>query len=220
MIELPPRRSYSHEAEDLIIQRLFQALLGKEPGFAGFYLDIGAFHPINFSNTYLLYLDGWRGITVEPNPDTAQSFRKHRPLDTNLILAVSDISGVHTYHRFDDPQVNGLYSDEQVGQVIATGYRHCGSTQVPCIGIRQLLEEHVRRPIDVLDLDIEAHESVVLNAWPWGSYRPKLICVEIHTTAIATALDAPVAKILSSQGYVFVSRVLQAAFFVDRAVIP
>ena len=45
----------------------------------GFYVDVGAFHPIVGSNTYKLYLRGWRGITIEPCPDNA---RRLRPAET------------------------------------------------------------------------------------------------------------------------------------------
>ena len=56
--------SYSQQAEDLSIQRYF----GEEK-MNGFFVDVGAFDPIKYSNTYLFYKKGWRGINIEPNPD-------------------------------------------------------------------------------------------------------------------------------------------------------
>jgi hypothetical protein len=47
---------YSQEGEDLILQRIF------EHKQKGFYVDVGDYHPFLFSNTYIFYLRGWRGI--------------------------------------------------------------------------------------------------------------------------------------------------------------
>ena len=51
--------SFSQEGEDLILQRYFE---GKTKGF---FVDIGAHHPIRFSNTYHFYRRGWRGMVVQ-----------------------------------------------------------------------------------------------------------------------------------------------------------
>jgi hypothetical protein len=41
--------SYSQEGEDLILRRIF------EHKQKGFYVDVGAYHPFLFSNTYIFY---------------------------------------------------------------------------------------------------------------------------------------------------------------------
>ena len=45
----------------------------------GFYVDIGAFDGIHFSNTYTFEQIGWRGICVEPNPEIFAICRANRP---------------------------------------------------------------------------------------------------------------------------------------------
>ena len=42
-------KSYSQEGEDMILRRIFVN------SNSGFYVDVGAFHPTRFSNTYLFY---------------------------------------------------------------------------------------------------------------------------------------------------------------------
>src|SRR6266404_5627195 len=54
----------------------------------GTYLDIGAYHPHLYSNTYLLYKKGWSGTVVEPNPDMFVLWRVFRPKDTFVNCAV------------------------------------------------------------------------------------------------------------------------------------
>ena len=46
------RYSFSQEGEDIILNNI---LNDKK---SGFYIDIGAHHPVRFSNTYLFYLKG------------------------------------------------------------------------------------------------------------------------------------------------------------------
>lgn len=54
--------SYSQFGEDRIIEAFF-GTQGK-----GIYVDIGCNHPISYSNTWKLYLRGWNGVCVDPNP--------------------------------------------------------------------------------------------------------------------------------------------------------
>ena len=58
-------RSFSQEGEDLIISRIFNFHKMKSKDI--FYLDIGAGHPIRYSNTLFFYYQNARGITVDAN---------------------------------------------------------------------------------------------------------------------------------------------------------
>ena len=51
--------SFSQHGEDTFIHEGF----GRKKG--DFYVDVGAYHPIRLSNTFLLYKNGWRGVTAE-----------------------------------------------------------------------------------------------------------------------------------------------------------
>ena len=55
------REYYSQWGEDLFIQKYFKDKI------KGFYLDIGCFHPIMYSNTFLLFNKGWSGINIDLN---------------------------------------------------------------------------------------------------------------------------------------------------------
>jgi hypothetical protein len=81
------QRSFSQFGEDLYLLRYFDAQM------EGFYVDVGALHPFTFSNTYLLHRCGWRGINIEPAPDGAMAFRRYRPRDVNLQVAVASAEG-------------------------------------------------------------------------------------------------------------------------------
>ena len=98
-------RSYAQEGEDRVLERFFDGWRKTTPGF---YVDVGAFHPQLYSTTYAFYLKGWRGINIEARPGAMELFRRLRPNDINLELAVSDLKQTLTYYEFDDPALNSF----------------------------------------------------------------------------------------------------------------
>ena len=64
--------SFSLEGEDVVINRL---LNDKKDGF---YIDIGAFDPILYSNTHMFYLKGWNGINIDPRSNSMDEFKRIR----------------------------------------------------------------------------------------------------------------------------------------------
>ena len=90
------KRSFAQSGEDLIAWGEIQGsktqkLKNAKQGQMGFYVDIGAYHPKLFSNTYLFYKKGWRGICVDPNPKMGEIFAKARPRDVFLNCWVGGI---------------------------------------------------------------------------------------------------------------------------------
>ncbi len=43
----------------------------------GFFVDVGAFHPTDISNTSCLAERGWSGLLIDPIPEHAQTCRLH-----------------------------------------------------------------------------------------------------------------------------------------------
>ena len=86
---------YSQSGEDIIIGNFFQ---NKNKGF---FVDVGAYHPKHYSNTYLLYKNGWRGINIEPNPASIKLFNKYRKNDINLQTGVLNENKEAYYHIFN-----------------------------------------------------------------------------------------------------------------------
>lgn len=72
-------KSFAQDGEDLFLMSYFSER--KE----GFYVDIGAHHPLRFSNTAWAYKIGWHGINVEPNIDAINLFHEYRKRDIELI---------------------------------------------------------------------------------------------------------------------------------------
>jgi FkbM family methyltransferase len=162
-------RSFSQFGEDLFLARHF------ERQSTGFYVDVGALHPFQFSNTYLLYNRGWRGINIEPSPDGAAAFRRYRPDDINLDVAIASAEGEARY------RLAGAFAgidDEQ----LASRAVPAGTITVTTRTLASVLDEHAAaRSIDLLDVDCEGRDLDVLRSNDWDRHRPRLILAEAHT---------------------------------------
>src|SRR6185437_4393165 len=79
--------SFSQEGEDLVLAREFE---GKTKGF---FVDVGAHHPIRFSNTFKFYLQGWRGINIDAMPGSIAFHARVRLEDINLEVPISNVAG-------------------------------------------------------------------------------------------------------------------------------
>ena len=100
-----PLITYAQNREDIILASFFPDI--KE----GFYVDVGANHPIGDSVTKMFYENGWRGINIEPIKTLHKKLTKDRPEDVNLALGVSSKRGKAKFTEFE---VDGLstFSDE------------------------------------------------------------------------------------------------------------
>ena len=125
--------SFSQYGEDLL---LAVTLL---PGRRGRYVDVGAYHPWRASNTYKLYLRGWSGVTIEPNPDVAGLFRRKRPRDIHVVGGVAASRTALTYHRFVEAKLN-TFSEEQAQTYVDLGFKPVDTLQVPCRPLQDVLD--------------------------------------------------------------------------------
>lgn len=77
--------------------------INKGSDYKGFFVDIGAHHPLRFSNTYKFYQNGWRGINVDPLPGIKKAFDKVRSRDINLELGISSANSYLNFYMFREP---------------------------------------------------------------------------------------------------------------------
>lgn len=197
--------SYGQEGEDIILLRLLD--MTKH----GFYVDIGAHHPIRFSNTYALYKAGWCGLNVDATPGSMEIFRTVRPRDINVEGAVSDKVRPMLFHVFEEGPLNTFDA------VLAAGYVNLGwkllhTQQITPCSLATLLAEHLPagQTIDLMSLDVEGEELGVLASNDWDRYRPGTIVLEVLDTSLAQLEAAPTVKFLREKGYVPVAKLLNS----------
>jgi FkbM family methyltransferase len=204
--------AYSQEGEDMVLRSLF--FRKADPGF---YVDVGAHHPRRFSNTYLLYKQGWRGINIEPNPSAVALFRKERTRDTNLAIGVSDEPGELTYYMFDEPAVNTFDRQQALAVADAGDFRIVGEMRIPVRRLDDILREHLPKEsaIDVLTVDVEGHDLNVLLSNDWITFRPGCVLVEACRKSLSTVWEAPVHAFLVERGYELFAKTANTLVYVD-----
>ena len=163
---------FSQYAEDVIFRQLMH------PSNHGTYVDVGAHHPFKGSNTYGLYLRGWRGLTIDPNPRFAPLFKKVRPEDVHLVEGVAREQGDLTYYQFDHDVLNSL-SFERAQSLVQAGNRVIAESKIPCRPLGLIVDEYLSdRPIDLLSVDCEGLDLDVLISLDLEKRRPTALIVE------------------------------------------
>ena len=166
------KKSYAMDGEDLAIDQYIEK---KEKGF---YLDIGAHHPIDRNNTQLLFNKGWSGINIDINQFSIDLFNFLRPNDLNLLTAISDHEGEITfYYQKKFSQLNT--TDKNIAHEHFNG--NFSERLVKCQSIHNILinSKYKEVKIDFLNIDVEGAEMKVLRTLDFEIYDPKLICIEI-----------------------------------------
>jgi len=208
------RVSYAQEGEDLILSRFFHNRK------AGFYVDVGAHHPMRYSNTYLLYRRGWHGINIDAMPGSMKLFQRFRSRDVNIEMAVSDIAGELVFYMFDEPAFNTC-SAQLAQQYADLGHPVRRKQHVPCLPLQSILERHAAHcdRIDLLSIDVEGEDMKALTSNDWQRFRPVFVLVEILGMQDMDDVHASEeAKYLSQQGYQVVAKTVNTVFFKDMDV--
>jgi FkbM family methyltransferase len=163
---------FSGKNEELIIRHFFRDRRG------GFFLDVGAFHYKNGSNTYYLekFLD-WKGIAIDANKEFAQGYRKNRPGTRFYWFFVSDRSDEKAdFYIVRDPKHPGMSSaiDSFVKGL------ETERVVVPSITLDDLLTKIGVEKINFLSMDIELSEPRALSGFDINKFKPELVCIEAH----------------------------------------
>lgn len=169
------RVTFAQECEDLLV---YDQVRKRKNGF---YVDIGGLHPIRFSNTYLFYTKGWRGIVVEPNPDAESLFRKHRPKDIFVGEGVASTIGNMEYHRFEEPALNTFDAALARTREETEGRPVKDRLQRRLSPLRDLLDCHLPEgtEIDLMSIDVEGLDDEVIRSNNWEKYRPRWLIAEV-----------------------------------------
>jgi FkbM family methyltransferase len=206
------RLSFAQEGEDRLLARFL------EPRAQGFYVDVGACHPRRFSNTHYFYLQGWRGINVEPRPGSGKLFSKLRPGDINLELAVAAQPGTLTYHMFGEEALN-TFDPLLARQYQDQGHPVLREIQMQTNTLSELLDKYLPegQTIDFLNVDVEGLDLEVLRSNDWTRYRPHLVLTEeLHVRTLGEAEKTPTASFLFQQGYELIAKTMNSLLFGQR----
>lgn len=202
-------RSYSQEGEDMILRRFFD---GRRDGF---YIDVGAHHPMRFSNTYFFYRQGWRGINIEPNPDAARGFRLFRRRDIHVTAGVHTTAGEMRYWCFNEPALNTFDEALMRERIDQTPYRVVNTRMVAVSRLDGILDEFLpgNQRIDFMSIDAEGADFQVLQSNDWARYRPTLVLVEALGWRLELAHNHPIDRFMRGVGYAMIAKTHNTLFY-------
>jgi FkbM family methyltransferase len=171
---------FAQWGEDLIVVALVRAYCERwgitEDGLT--YCEIGAYHPIVTSSTYLLNQRlGMRGVLVEANEKLLAGLRAERPRDIVVHAAITD-SEIDKV-QFTVSTSAGLSSlDEKIVRAwpMAGVAEH---VEVPAMHINELFKRHFdASPPIYLSIDVEGMDFRLLQSMNWQAYRPYIVQAE------------------------------------------
>ena len=162
--------SYAQNYEDVMLLRAFRNVQ------QGFYIDVGAQHPIHDSVTKAFYEKGWWGINIEPVAQWFALVVEDRPDDINLQIAISETGKELDLYEVVDTGLSTIskrYADahEAEGRTVV---RHT----VPCRSLDDIIAEYVNDEIHFLKIDVEGAEATVLRSISLDRHRPWIMVIE------------------------------------------
>ena len=166
------RKSYSQDGEDKILKEIFK------DKSSGVYVDVGCYHPIELSNTALLYNKGWNGINIDISEYSIELFNFLKPDDINLNLAVSNTSGyTNIFYQKELSKISTINKKKSLK--IFQG--KIKSKKIICKTLTDIIDNTIYKGknINFLNIDAEGHDLEVLQSLNFNEYSPDVICVEI-----------------------------------------
>lgn len=191
------KRSYAQSGEDIIAD----IELAKKK--KGIYVDVGAFHPKQFSNTYLFYKRGWSGVCIEPRPGAKMGFEKVRPRDVFVEMGVSGKKDVLEYFEFTDKATNTFSAEQAEINIKEAGRKMVRKTNVAVMPLRDILASNGMEgvEIDLMSVDVEGMDLEVLKSNDWEKFRPRVLIVEDLDFDFENPKASLVVKYLWGLGY-------------------
>ena len=172
----------------------------------GFFVEFGATDGVRLSNTYLLEKQfGWTGICAEPNPHMLSLLRANRDC-TVTDACVGSTSGEEVDFVLAAEyggRVQDMYSDSHADKRRAYWSDPAFQAKFVTESLHDMLVRlGAPRQIDYLSIDTEGSEYDILAAFPFESWKLRLITVEHNFTPMRDRIRA----LLESKGYVCTQR--------------
>ena len=160
------------EEEDLIILNYFKDIND------GYYVDVGCYHPVHLSNTFLLDKKGWNGVNIDISEYTIDLFNYLRPRDTNINNAVTNFDGsTKFYYQKKLSQLSSIKKNTATKRMQGK----IDEKDIKAYKLSTILNntKYRHKKINFLNIDAEDSDFDVLCSIDFKIYRPDMICVEI-----------------------------------------
>ncbi len=198
------KMSYSQSGEDAILSYLLRAM--RIPAETITYLDLGANHAMDLSNTYYFYSKGAKGVLVEANPKLIPELESVRHRDIVLNKCIDTVSGKKV--KFYILNGDGLSTpDYQAAMDFCAAnpeLKIIDTVEVETITVMDIIKEHMKLPPTILNVDIEGKEIEIINSIDFNECRPMFIVAEMisyGTTLTHNSKNNTLSQLLVENGY-------------------
>src|ERR1051326_8878145 len=192
------RAIFRNEEEQAVVADYFR-------GTVGTFVEVGAYQPVEYSQTYHLEQLGWSGILIEPLAEHAQALRASRrarvfefacgaPERHDTLLPMRLSGGLSTFRKTRNP---GLLSSE--------------TRPIRMVTLNSILDSAGISSIDFLSIDVEGLEVEVLRGFDIDRFKPRLILLE------DMAHDFTRHRYMRAQGYKRVRRTGNNSWYIPEA---
>jgi FkbM family methyltransferase len=195
--DIQKRLFTSQYGEDLLIWCYFNQ------SRRGYFVEIGGYDGVTYSNTYALEMLGWEGVVVEADPELYSKCVHVRTRSKCIHAAVgkNDAQGTVSFSSVVDhagvTPLSFVMADEahrsrckkEGGRIILY--------DVPYLSVNRILADCLLPQIDVLSVDIEGMELEVLAAIDYDRFTPRLMVVEANSKKARAAI----LEVMGQKGY-------------------
>jgi len=152
----------------------------------GFFIDIGAYNGVTFSNTLKMEKLGWKGACIEPNPDMFKKVLKTRKC-AKYNVAISKENGEILFNRIKGScaVLSGIKEDydprhlERIENELKESGGEMETITVKTMSFDTLMEKFKNvKTIDYISIDTEGSELKILQSINFSKYNIKAISVE------------------------------------------
>lgn len=164
---------YSQNNEEKIITDYFS----EKP--AGKFIDIGAFHVFELSNTRKLFEEGWRGVMVEADPLNYKAIAEHYENEPrievlNVAIGVSN-DDLEFYSSCGDAVSTSVQEHKEKWEKGGVNFQ---KITVPQLYVAEFMEKY-GKDANFLSIDTEATNMQIFNAIPdWLWQQIDMLCIE------------------------------------------
>jgi FkbM family methyltransferase len=199
------KRTLSQSGEDAIIAYILMVL--GIPFEKCRYLDLGANHAKELSNTYYLYSNGARGVLVEANPNLIPElkFYRHEDIIINKCVDVKSNEYIDFYILSGD----GVSTpDKKAAEEFISknpNLKIVESVKIETISVEDIFMKYFNGAPTILNVDIEGKDLEILKSIDFDKYRPLIIIVEMieyDTTLVVGKKDTEILEFMESKDYV------------------
>lgn len=199
--------SYAQSGEDMILNCIFNFQK------IGFYIDIGANHPIKASNTYYFYKKGWKGINIDACPDSIKLLNKKRKKDINIEAGISDKNDNLDFYIFKDSSYNTFNSEiiNDIKNITAL----IEIKKIAVTSLASILTQYKITSIDFMSVDVEGFDLKVLKSNNWNIFRPKIVLVEDLNYGYDLNKNS-IFQYMNDRDYIHLCKSLTNSFYIEK----